>query len=232
RVLPWPAVHAIGPDAVVATTKSAVVPADEVPELQAILARDNVLKGTTIMTTDGRSLGSLVDIHFDEQSGAIVGYEVSRGLLADATGGRSFVPAAATLKIGKDMAFVPPEVADRISEPSGGIQAALQAAGEKLQETTQAASEKLQELSRSQTAATPLATGSPHERKGFGPGGSKEGEARRTQEALGRPVTRAIVDQNDRIILDRGELVTNLALQRAREAGVLDVLLDSVYWAD
>lgn len=54
---------------------------------------------------------------------------------------------------------------------------------------------------------------------------------RRVKDALGRPVTRVILDGNDNIILNTGDIVTNHAIQAARAAGVLDILVDSVYTA-
>ncbi len=47
--------------------------------------------------------------------------------------------------------------------------------------------------------------------------------------ALGRPVTRVILDQDDNVILNTGEIITNRAIQLSREADVLDILVDSVY---
>ncbi len=52
---------------------------------------------------------------------------------------------------------------------------------------------------------------------------------RRVKNALGRPVTRVILDQEDNIILNTGEIITNRAVQLAKEADVLDILVDSVY---
>jgi uncharacterized protein YrrD len=52
---------------------------------------------------------------------------------------------------------------------------------------------------------------------------------RRARFAVGRPVTRAILDADDNVILNAGDIITNHAIQAAREAGVLDVLLSSVY---
>lgn len=50
----------------------------------------------------------------------------------------------------------------------------------------------------------------------------------RIKEALGRPVIRVILAPDDTVILNVGEVVTNKAIQAAREHGVLDMLLDSV----
>ncbi len=57
-------------------------------------------------------------------------------------------------------------------------------------------------------------------------------EQNKINNALGRPVTRVILSQEDSIILNTGDLITNAAVNHARQAGVLPILLDSVYTAD
>lgn len=52
---------------------------------------------------------------------------------------------------------------------------------------------------------------------------------RRIKYALGRPASRVILDPDDNIILNTGDIITNRAVQAAREAGVLDILVESVY---
>ena len=59
--------------------------------------------------------------------------------------------------------------------------------------------------------------------------GTQAIEDRRIQGALGRPVTRVILDRQDEVILNVGELITHQAIAISREANVLEVLLDSVY---
>src|SRR5579884_285739 len=51
---------------------------------------------------------------------------------------------------------------------------------------------------------------------------------RRIDQAIGRRVSRTILDPSDHVILQQGEMITYNAIQRANEAGVLDILLDSV----
>jgi sporulation protein YlmC with PRC-barrel domain len=48
-------------------------------------------------------------------------------------------------------------------------------------------------------------------------------------DAVGRPVTKVILDRSDDVILNLGDIITHEAIQRAYEAGILDTLLDSVY---
>ena len=59
-----------------------------------------------------------------------------------------------------------------------------------------------------------------------------QAEQKRINDALGRPTTRVILDPQDHVILNTGDLITHAAIDRAREAGVLEVLLDSVYTAN
>jgi uncharacterized protein YrrD len=145
KVLPLVGVRAIGLDAVIVHSKDVIVPSSEYASIHKILENNNILNGTRIMTTDGRDLGTLVDFYFDQTTGVVEGYEASGGLFADAYSGRSFVPAPQTLKIGEDVAFVPAETADLMEEQVGGLKAAMQTAGDKIQETAQVAGDKLQE---------------------------------------------------------------------------------------
>jgi sRNA-binding protein len=58
---------------------------------------------------------------------------------------------------------------------------------------------------------------------------AREAEEQRIKYAVGRPTTRVILDKQDNVILNVGELITHKAVEDARQAGVLDMLLDSVY---
>jgi uncharacterized protein YrrD len=49
------------------------------------------------------------------------------------------------------------------------------------------------------------------------------------EDAIGRPVTKVILDRQDEVILNLGDIITHQAIQRAHEAGGLDSLLASVY---
>lgn len=54
-------------------------------------------------------------------------------------------------------------------------------------------------------------------------------ERQQIKNALGRPVLREILDKNNAKILDVGDLITYRAVERAKKADVLDLLLSSVY---
>jgi hypothetical protein len=52
------------------------------------------------------------------------------------------------------------------------------------------------------------------------------------EDPVGRPVTKVMLDLEDRVILDLGDLITHAAVQRAHDAGALDSLLASVFKGD
>ncbi len=167
NVIPLQSVQSIGPDAIIVASKSVEVPASQIQEIDRVLEHNNIMKGTKIVSTDGRDLGKMIDLYFDEHTGEIEGYEVSGGLFADAYTGRSFVPAPEALKIGKDVAFVPSETADMMQEQVGGIKAAMQTAGDKIQATAQVAGDKLQAAGQTATNSVTNAIVDPQEQKTF-----------------------------------------------------------------
>jgi hypothetical protein len=52
------------------------------------------------------------------------------------------------------------------------------------------------------------------------------------QDAVGRPVTKVILDRQDNVVLNLGDIITHESVQRAYDAGMLDTLLDNVYKGD
>jgi uncharacterized protein YrrD len=219
-VIPFQGIQAIGSDAVIVPSEDAVMRAKQLPEVKQILGHNNILRGTHIMTTDGRDLGGMVDLYFDEQTGVIEGYEVSGGLFADAYSGRSFVPAPHTLKIGQHVAFVPSEVADLMEEQVGGIKAAVltagekvqtvaQTAGDRLQVTAQEAGHRLQEAQRSAALSVTNAVVAPAEQKAF---------------ALGKTAQEDVLASDGSVLVPAGQSITFLDVERAEELAVLDRL--------
>jgi uncharacterized protein YrrD/pyrimidine deaminase RibD-like protein len=314
RILPLVAIKSIGMDAAIVSRSDTIIPAKSDPQVAAILDRNNIINGTHIMTVSGQDLGKMVDLYFDETTGAIEGYEVSGGIFADAYSGRSFVPAVQTLRIGENYAFVPVMVAGLMEEQIGGIKAAIQDTNDKVQATAQDISTKAsaatahysvdqalgrrattvvrtrdglivaapgqivteKTIERAQTYhleevllrsvglststaakssandtldATAHQIGHTADRVGTqvqsGIAQSIEwakqaGKKLRTQStqaleskqikgALGRPATRVILDRQDRVILNTGELITHQSIEDARRAEMLEVLLSSVY---
>jgi uncharacterized protein YrrD len=53
-------------------------------------------------------------------------------------------------------------------------------------------------------------------------------ENHRVEQALGRRISRTILDPSDQAILQQGDIITHQAILQAREAGLLDSILNSV----
>lgn len=200
NVIPLTSVQSIGPDAIIVASKSVEIPASQIQEIDRVLEHNNIMKGTKIVSTDGRDLGKMIDLYFDEHSGEIEGYEVSGGLFADAYTGRSFVPAPETLKIGKDVAFVPSETADMMQEQVGGIKAAMQTAGDKIQETAHVAGDKIQAAGQTATRSVTNAIVDPQEQKTF---------------ALGKVAQRTVTAPDGTSIVLEGAQITSTTVAMA-----------------
>jgi uncharacterized protein YrrD len=125
RVAPWKTLLAIGPDAVILTSAERVVKVGDAPEIKAVLDAGNVIRGLRVQTTQGKQLGKIEDIHLNEQTGDVEGYELSGGAFLEAFGGRTFLPLPPSIELGKDVAFVAPEVESDIQQLGGGLRGAF-----------------------------------------------------------------------------------------------------------
>ncbi|MDZ7994374.1 MAG: PRC-barrel domain-containing protein [Nostoc sp. EfeVER01] len=253
KVIPLQEVQAIGSDAIVVKSKKSVVKAHRVPVIKEILHQNIVLKKKKILTTEGLYLGGLVDLFFDEHSGLVEGYEVSGGVFADAYSGRSFVPASETLKIGDDVAFVPPEIAQLMEEQVGGIRGAVQATGDKLQDSAQTTNRRLQ--TAAQTVNEQLQSSVEKVNRGLQSASQNAGEqlqaatdatssklqdfnrdatasvtnnlvdpAEQKVYVIGKRLERDVLTPDGNVLLLKGQEVTLLNAEAADRLGILDEL--------
>ena len=257
KVLPLEEVKSIGEDAVVVETENAVVSADDRPEMTDVLKSNNILKGTKLMTESGKSVGTLVDIYFDEITGRVEGYEVSGGLFADMYNGRSMVPAGAPLRLGQDVAFMSDETLELLENQVGGMRGAAQSAGGAISTAAQNVGGRAQDLrgQASDTFSSPQTGAKVEQAKGvlqektaelkegatnlwenvkskageYKDQATQKVEETRINRALGKPASRVVLDKNDHVLLNVGDIITHESIEKARAAGELEVLLGSVY---
>jgi uncharacterized protein YrrD len=240
KVVPLNQVKAIGPDVVVVSGQDAIVSAQAVPQIQTILEHKLVLKGNRIITTDGRYLGSIVDLYFNDQTGNIEGYETSGGLFADTYSGRSFIPAPQTVKIGKEVTFVPPETADLMAEQVGGIRGAMMTASSRIQESTATAGQQLHDATLAANEQLQAATASANRKlQEVANGASDRFEQGSTGAAteftnrlvasdeqrnyvVGKTVECDIQTPDGMILLVKNQVVTLSLAEEAQRLGILD----------
>lgn len=207
RVVPFDAVRAFGDDAVVIGSSADVVAANTLERVPDILNDKATLVGTTVMTTDGKNLGRLADMYFDETLGGVVGYDVTGGLFADLSSGRSFVPAEGGLDLGEDVAFVPIETAAAMQEAEpGGLRGALSTAGENLSSTYASAAESVKAGAANLADAT---------------------RTRQREFVIGKTAAQDVVATDGTPVVTRGEVVTDVHADLAEQHGALGSLFAS-----
>jgi len=309
RVVPIENVRHFGRDAVVVEAQNSVVSASADPEVKAILQRKETLLGKRVVSDLGQKIGDISDIYFDEASGRIHGFEVSRGAFGNVARGTSFLAVSEIERIGPDVIFVRPETGEALDGQVGGLEGALQRTGDRIGEAASQAGLNVQsgiaqrepekaligrrsgtdvtdengriivangeriraehvewaKETDSMGALTSAATageasdirmraGSALEQAGDNIASTwdrfqarlgemrdeqgRQADAAQTaqrlaliQDAIGRPVSKVILDRSDNVILDFGDIVTHQAVQLAFDNGMLDTMINSVHRA-
>src|SRR5262245_34137064 len=144
RVVPIENVNRFGKDAVIVETASKIVRASDDKEVNAIVSRKDSLLGKKVVTDQGQSMGTLNDMYFDDTSGRIEGFEVSGGLFGDIQRGTSFLPVNDIDRMGPDVIFIRPHVGEALENQVGGMQGALNDAGDRIGEAASSATESIQ----------------------------------------------------------------------------------------
>jgi uncharacterized protein YrrD len=85
KILPWTHEYSITPSALIISSRDQVVSALNIPRMQAVLENAPVVIGKKILRSDGRQIGIVNDIYFDQQTGAIQEYEITGGSLTDSS---------------------------------------------------------------------------------------------------------------------------------------------------
>ena len=155
RVIPFTSVKSIGEDAVMIASADDVVSARDDATIAAAMESKSGLAGLNLLTSDGKELGRIADVFFDEISGQVVGYEATGGLFSDLSSGRTFVPAPESVTIGAEAAIVPPSVALAMEEQeAGGIQGALSSVAESVKGAAGNVAESVKETAGNIAQAT------------------------------------------------------------------------------
>lgn len=245
RHIPLSAVRSIGKDAVTVDSEAVVHRTKDDREIDRVTQRHLDIRRHKIVTEDGEVVGRVTDFYFNGETGNIEGYDISRGFGDDAYKGIAYLSSANVAKVGEDVVFVRREAGDFINDQqTGGLYGAIEQAKGKTRETASAARSTFTQGQYGpefmQGTVTPALDNVTEKAAStwdkikeqineMKEQSSRSHEEKRIKEALGRPVTRVILDTNDNVILNTGDLITHEAIERAREHNMLDALLDSVY---
>lgn len=222
QVVPWREVVTIGRDAIIVNSAASKIKAGSDERLSEVVQRETTLGGTRLMTTDGHELGTLADVYIDETSGRVSGYELSGGFISDTLRGKRFLPAVENVQIGKDVAFVPPEVTGQIE------QRAWQPGS--WQHTTVSASERFSHLagtarSKAESLYENVATSSADKQESWLIGRIS---SRDVPFPGSGPAGSELEGANPDYLVRAGEIITPEAARKARELGLLGNLTSAV----
>ena len=111
-IVPWRMVKNFNGDAIMVESAASMMKLHQDARVLAVTqnpnSRETVLSGTKVLSGSGEVLGTLADMCIDENTGAVLGYAVSKGFISDTLRGKKFVPAPPGLTMGPDAAIAPP----------------------------------------------------------------------------------------------------------------------------
>lgn len=113
-IVPLRNVVNLGGDVIVVADKGATMHLKDDARSNALSQRETALSGTQVLSTDGQQLGTLADMVIDEQTGRVMGYQVSEGFISDTLHGKKFISAPPGLSIGQNAAIASPSAAAAI----------------------------------------------------------------------------------------------------------------------
>ncbi len=196
RVIPWQNIKTIGHDSIIVPDRTAEIKADSDPYIKRILEADNVLTGTEVYTEDGRDLGRINDMYVEDNTGEVIGYEVTGGMFQALAKGKKFMPAPDTITMGQDAAFVPNEVGDAMQAQTGGIAGTAQGLGSSASGALSTAKEK-------------VTTATTEQQRSF---------------VLGKSTRSDVTSDTGEVLVPAGKTVDQLDVERAESAGKLNAL--------
>jgi uncharacterized protein YrrD len=135
KVIPFELISSIGKDAVMIKDENEIKNAGETDKNVAHIAKKgDYLTKTKIVTQDGTELGNVTDIYFDDQTGDVQEFEVSKGGVQDLATGRKRVKVQDIVTVGKDATIVSNYTEADVENQEGGAKGALNQAKEQVKQ--------------------------------------------------------------------------------------------------
>ncbi|AEF92999.1 PRC-barrel domain protein [Desulfotomaculum nigrificans CO-1-SRB] len=122
KFAPYGKVCSIGKDAITIDQSTHVEKGASLPEILKLYKEKLNLIGCRVMAENGTHLGIVDEYFVEENTGAIVGLELSGSLLDSFMKGRVFLDISFTRTIGKEMVVTSNEAIDNLVKVDGGLQ--------------------------------------------------------------------------------------------------------------
>ncbi|UFJ38983.1 PRC-barrel domain-containing protein [Brevibacillus humidisoli] len=107
--IPFELIHAVGDDCLTVSSRGAATSMESLADVDVlgVFTGKGCLRGKTVLTERGESLGNVEDVYFSSNWEKLVGYELSDGWIADLTEGRKRLPLAYSPVVGKEALIIP-----------------------------------------------------------------------------------------------------------------------------
>lgn len=215
KILPFEMIQGIGEYALTVENSSAVIPLGSVQDFIDLLKANIRIKGTKVLSKDGKMHGQVTEILIDEQSGKITGCEV---MLPE--GATTIVPAEQVITFGQDVLVIKEEgVAAPLPAVLPGTASPI-ALDEPLQKTVERIITISPEVKKSASAlgadAQPASkTKDDKDNDDI----NKKFDEKQRKFVLGKKATRRIEASDGAVVVDKGEEITNEVIQKAKNNG-------------
>jgi uncharacterized protein YrrD len=205
-ILPFSSISSIEQDAVIIENESMIVEVDSDPFLKEAVEDKNKMKGKKMISEEGDELGSVGDLLFDEKTGKILDLEVTQGKMKDMKqGGPMAAPVDDMVAVGESAVIME---ADTSLESEKAVMA--QASQSPPPAPKEQSGGLMESLKEKVGEMKEKATGKKDEKK--------------EQNILGKTATRAVLDKDDNVLLNKDDIITHEAIEKAKAAGVEDLL--------
>ena len=259
RHIPMNQLHTIGEDAITVTSNDSIQTWDENLLIKDFVNNKLNLKGRKVMTEEGEDVGTISDIYFlkdgtlegYEISDGLVSDTYSgtsflpQSRIAKIGEDVVFVPQSTLHFLNEQVGGIKGKTQDLSEKAKAGMSSTkdqltqktkygMEFMETKVMEPATQKKNQLQEDSLNRSQDMKDSAGNVWEKikekvADVKEQSSQQLEEKRIKAALGRPVTRVILDKDDSVILNTGDIITHDAVELAREADMLDALLNSVY---
>lgn len=110
RIVPFDLVQKIGMDALTVNSSLDIKKASEMPDpVWGISEKNSKIRRMSVVTEDGNNVGRVSDVLFDNQTGELIEYEISKGPIEDLKSGRKKISKANVIRVGQDNIIVKSE---------------------------------------------------------------------------------------------------------------------------
>jgi len=235
KVIRYSAVVSLGEDAITVGDEAAVITTNHKLEPWLRAGNEVSLIGAKVISERGNNLGIVEDLLIDVTNGKIYGYEISGGLIQDIIAGRLVMPKPASLTVGEGTIIVSNDAEARICEQIAARRQEIAADdnGEETKQVVKDTAKAGDQRSLEDTArGEPIITWQDAEfAKEFSDFDHREevfaddAAEVRLARLIGRPIGRSVRDQQGRILIAKGEIITPEIIQRAEETGKIAELL-------